>query len=220
MSEIYKKLSQAQSEFEAVIFDKQNPHFKSKYASLAAIKDAIEPALHKYGFTIIQPWECFENGDVKLSTCLLHESGERLDLASSIIKGGRTDQQIGCSITYQRRYQISSALFLFAEEDDDGEANEGRTSPPKDLKKPAAKSPEKPIVPPPSNPNLLSTDQVEEIKRLIGNNQELYQEVLTFAQTKLVRDIEKTKYDIILKMIMVSLANRGTEPPQKQEGVA
>jgi len=216
MSEIYKKLAQAQSEFDAVVFDKVNPHFKSKYASLAAIKDAIEPALHKHGFTVLQPWECMENGDVKLSTVLLHESGEKIQLASSIVKGGRKDQEMGCSVTYQRRYQISSALFLFAEEDDDGEISEGRISPPKDIKKAAPK----PIEVPKPTIALFSKEQVEEVRRLIGNYPELKEEVLAFAQKNLIRDIEASKYPIILKMIKTSMKNKGIEIPEQEENIA
>ena len=217
MSEIYKKLAQAQSEFDAVVFDKINPHFKSKYASLAAIKDAIEPALHRNGFTILQPWESLDNGDVKLTTVLLHESGEKIHLASSIIKGGRKDQEMGASFTYQRRYQISSALFLFAEEDDDGELTEGRVNPPKDIKKAPAKPIETPK--PPAIP-LLSKEQGDEIKRLIGNYPEIQEEVKAFANKKLIRDIEASKYNIIMKMILTSMANKGIEIPETQEIVA
>lgn len=197
MSELYKKLAQAQSEFDDVKFDKTNPHFKSKYATLAAIKDAIEPALHRHGFAIVQPWECMDNGDVKLTTKLLHESGEEITLASSIIKGGRPDQQMGSSFTYQRRYQISSALFLFAEEDDDGELTEGREAPPQ----PIVKAPKKPIAVPPANPELLSTEQVKTIKQLTKDKPGLYEEIKEFAGKDLVSNIEASKYEVIMKII-------------------
>lgn len=213
MTEVYKKLAQAQAEFEAVVFDKVNPHFKSKYASLAAIKDAIEPALHKYGFAIIQPWECLENGDIRLSTALLHESGEKIQLASSIIKNGKTDQQLGCSITYQRRYQISSALFLFAEEDDDGELSEGRISPPNHIKKPKPLEITKPAI------ELLSREQIEHIKTLTKDRPDIVDGIKALTGKNLVRDIAADKFAGLIHFIEVSLKD-DAYIPKKIEATA
>jgi len=164
----FKALRQAQQEFKPVLFDKINPFHKSKYATLHSIKDSIEPALHKHGFVIMQPLEALENGDIKLYTNLLHESGELISLGSCIIKGGRKDQEIGASITYQRRYLISSALFLFAEDDDDGESDSGRRTEPQPLPKKAETSAPPPVKPPASKegkPDVatLSTAMIQQL---------------------------------------------------------
>lgn len=199
--EILKMLKKAQSEFEPVIFDKFNPHFKNKYASLAAIKDAIEPALNKYGFLISQPIEALENGDLKLITQLIHESGEVISLGSMIIKGGRSDQQIGGSITYNRRYLISSAFFLFAEEDDDGERAEDRVNPPKDIKDMKAPSAAKPAT--------LTAQQINAIKSQIKDREDIYKEVLEFTKKKTVSEIEYNKFLSVMNFIDMKMKKEG-----------
>lgn len=200
-NDIYKNLIKAKGEFEPVVFDKLNPHFRSKYASLASIKKAIEPALEKYGFIVTQPWESLENGDIRLSTVLIHESGERIALASSIIKAGKTDQQLGGSMTYIRRYQISSALFLFAEEDDDGETAEGNVCPPHDLPKKA-----KPAI---EESKGLTQDQLNAIRLKIKDFPEIRDEILKTYGKKLVIDIPQEKFAAVMKMIDLRLEEEG-----------
>ena len=85
-----------------------NPFFRSKYASLPDIQDAISIPLQDAGLVIVQlPDE--EN----LVTVLYHaETGEYL-MATSTMKPVKNDPQgIGSAITYQRRYSIASLLNL------------------------------------------------------------------------------------------------------------
>ena len=134
---IYAALIKAKAEFKPVIFDKVNPHFKAKFASLKAIEDATHEALAKNGLTIIQPWAYLENGDTVIITSIIHESGEHLDSRVILSRGNKTDQQFGASVTYMRRYQAASLLGVVGEEDDDGESDQGRVSPPQEYKKSA-----------------------------------------------------------------------------------
>jgi hypothetical protein len=123
---INKALLAAQKEFTAVVFDSKNPHFKSKFASLKAMIEATKPALQKHGFIVVQPWKTTEDGNILLITRLMHENGPSMDSECVIVRGNKTDQQLGSSLTYMRRYQYASLLNLVAEEEDDGEANEDR----------------------------------------------------------------------------------------------
>lgn len=132
-NKIYSALIKARAEFKPVIFDKVNPHYKNRFASLAAINEAIVEPLAKYGLTYIQPWHQLENGDMVLETIILHESGESIK-SSCLIKSGKTDQQLGASSSYMRRYQLSSLLGIVGEDEDDGESDEGRVNPPLDIK--------------------------------------------------------------------------------------
>jgi hypothetical protein len=120
-NKLYEALAKAQGEFELVAFDKTNPHFKSKFASLASIRKSIQPALSKYGIALLQPWKDLPNGDIIISTILAHASGERIESSCLLVRGAKSDQLFGASVTYMRRYQISSLLGIAAEEDDDGE---------------------------------------------------------------------------------------------------
>lgn len=133
-AKIYAALVKARAEFKPVHFDKVNPHFRSRFASLAAINDAVVDSLAKNGLATIQPWKDMENGDVLLETILVHESGSEIRSSCRVVRTGKTDQQFGASCTYIRRYQLSSLLGVIGEDDDDGESNQGRVSPPVDIK--------------------------------------------------------------------------------------
>ena len=123
---IVKHLIEAQKNFGAVTFDKTNPHFKSKFASLESMIKATRPALAEKGLIVIQPWMNTPEGNILMYTSLLHENGDCIKSECLIIRGNKTDQQLGSSITYARRYQYASLLNLVAEEEDDGEAEEDR----------------------------------------------------------------------------------------------
>lgn len=121
INKLYESLAKAQQEFELVAFDKTNPHFKNKFASLASIRKSTQPALSKHGISLIQPWQQLPNGDIVIYTKLLHASGQSIESSCVVVRGNKNDQQFGASVTYMRRYQISSLLGISAEEDDDGE---------------------------------------------------------------------------------------------------
>ena len=54
MQKLIESLVKMQSELENPRFDSINPHFRSKYASLAEIRNTITPVLTKHGFAVIQ----------------------------------------------------------------------------------------------------------------------------------------------------------------------
>lgn len=127
--DIYKHLLAAQKEFTPVVFDSFNPHFKSNFASLKSMLDSTKPALTKHGISPTQPWDTTPEGNILLTTRLTHEGGSFIESKCLILRGNKTDQQLGSSIAYMRRYQYGSMLCLVAEQEDDGEINEDR--PPK-----------------------------------------------------------------------------------------
>lgn len=102
--------------------DSTNPFFKSKYASLTAILDAINVPLTESGLSICQ----FPEDDFSLTTLLMHESGEWI-ASTYIMKPVKDDPHgRGSVISYQRRYCIQSVLNLNIDDimiDDD--ANSG-----------------------------------------------------------------------------------------------
>ncbi len=97
--------------------DASNPFFKSKYATLSAILDAIQLPLAESGLSFAQ----FPTGENGLCTILMHaESGEFLQ-AEYFMHLSKTDPQaVGSAITYQRRYALAAILGLNIDEDDDG----------------------------------------------------------------------------------------------------
>lgn len=118
--EIAKALCKFNGEIQKIEKDSTNPHFKNKYASLDNIIDEIRPILTKHGLSIIQmPGGDGEN--FKMSTLLIHESGEWIESDPIVMKPVKNDPQgIGSCATYARRYSLSAFLSLNTGDDDDG----------------------------------------------------------------------------------------------------
>ena len=113
-------LAAAQSQMGKALKDSQNPHFKSKYADLAAVCDACMPALNANGIAVIQPLTETEFGR-SVVTRFIHESGDVLECPIPLILGKNDMQGLGSAITYARRYGLME-LAGIAPEDDDGNA--------------------------------------------------------------------------------------------------
>lgn len=111
----------AQAEIEKAVKEKNNPHFRSKYADLGAVVDAIKPALEKYGLGFFQKFHEDHEG-VTVETIIVHESGETLSNGVLSVPATKKDAQgFGSATTYARRYSLQAA-FGVAPEDDDGNA--------------------------------------------------------------------------------------------------
>ena len=149
IAELAKALAKAQGEMEAAKKDSANPFFNSHYADLASVRDAIREPFAKNGLAVAQiPASVATDGTVRLSTMLMHASGEWIagDLTMKAIKND--PQAIGSCLTYARRYALS-AITGVATEDDDAEGATGRgatQAAPKPAPKPAqpASSPSQP----------------------------------------------------------------------------
>jgi hypothetical protein len=109
------------AEIEAATKSANNPHFKSKYADLGAVIDAVKPALIKHGLFYTQEPQPCEDG-VSIRTTLRHSSGETIDLGTLFVPANKRDAQgFGSALTYCRRYALMTAFGVPAE-DDDGNA--------------------------------------------------------------------------------------------------
>ena len=113
--------------------DGVNPHFKSRYATLSSVWDAVRKPLTDCGLTVKSR---IESGEV--ITELVHAaSGESISSRMAIPAG--SIQQIGSGITYCRRYSLVTMLNLTTEEDDDG--NLASQPVPPDTRRPASAPP-------------------------------------------------------------------------------
>lgn len=96
--------------------DSTNPFFKSKYASLSNILDAINDPLNEAGLTFTQ----FPDGEHSLTSLLLHAASGEYIQGTFTMKPVKDDPQgQGSAITYARRYALSAILGLNIEDDDD-----------------------------------------------------------------------------------------------------
>jgi len=120
ISKIAPALLKAQKAIKAALKDATNPHFKSKYADLSSVVDAVKGPLNDAGITFMQGVEDAENG-VAVETMLLHESGEWLSSTIKIPASKQDAQGYGSATTYARRYGLQAMCGVPAE-DDDGNA--------------------------------------------------------------------------------------------------
>jgi hypothetical protein len=137
-------LATAQGEMKNATLNRVNPHFKSKYADLAGIRDATAPVLAKHGLTITQ-FTTVEGESLVLCTRLLHKSGQWMEGEYPLPMALDKPQVMGSALTYARRYCWSAVCGIAAEEDDDGNAaqNSGAKANGKPAEKPAWRGPMK-----------------------------------------------------------------------------
>jgi hypothetical protein len=118
---VFGAFVRAQRKFGPALKSSSNPHFRSKYASLDAVIDAVIDGLHDEGFALTQYTEDNKEGAF-VRTVLLHESGGLLTLGELFMPAVKNDPQgFGSALTYCRRYSLLSAMGI-APEDDDGNA--------------------------------------------------------------------------------------------------
>lgn len=157
INELAAALAKAQAMIEPAPKDADNPYFKSKYASLPAVREAMRDAFAANGLSVVQipstmRGEAEAVGQIRLKTLLLHSSGQYLDCGTLC---GDVDllnpQKMGSAITYFRRYSLAAISQTVADDDDDGNAASGKGHP-------KAKPKGKP----------LSDEQVQEIELTIS----------------------------------------------------
>ncbi len=120
-TDLFTALIKAQSQMGSAGKYGKNPHFRSRYASLAAVIDAVIPVLNANGLGVLQ-LPSIEGSEVQLTTILMHSSGQRLSSTVGAPLGKKQDAQaVGSAITYLRRYSLQSIMGLPVE-DDDGNA--------------------------------------------------------------------------------------------------
>ena len=118
MQKIATALVKAQKAFGPALKTSTNPHFKSKYADLAACIEAVIDALNENGIALIQQsHECADG--VTIETLFIHESGETLSGGKLHVPASKQDPQgYGSAMTYARRYALQAACGIAPEDDD------------------------------------------------------------------------------------------------------
>ncbi len=117
----------AQMAAEAVTKANMNPAFKSKYADLAAVVEAVIPALNAQGIGVMQ-FPAFDGEFVTVTTTFLHDSGASVSSDLRLRPSKSDPQGVGSAVTYGRRYSLL-AMMGAAPEDDDGNAASGPRQP-------------------------------------------------------------------------------------------
>jgi hypothetical protein len=118
-------LAKAHLKIENPELDGQNPHYKSRFSTLAAVLNAVRKPLAEQGIALLQS-VALEDGKVRVTTNLVHSSGEWMrETMAFPLQGNATVQQAGSTVTYLRRYSLISLCGIVGDphQDDDGEAD-------------------------------------------------------------------------------------------------
>ena len=137
------KLMDAMSKMQAVLDSARkssdNPFYKSKYADLAECLETAKKPMADNGLSLSQ--HCtFDGNMVHCVSVLGHSSGQIMVSTLNISVSKKDAQGIGSSITYARRYALSSIVGI-AQKDDDGNGSVGITD--EDITKKQKKDKEK-----------------------------------------------------------------------------
>lgn len=158
MKEIIEALLKAQKEMGNAIKGANNPFFKSKYADLNSVREAVMPLLNENGILVLQPIVHID-GKNFVKTILMHESGQTIESFTEILfKVSNDPQAQGSGITYARRYGLQSLVCIGADDDD---GNKGAQEP---------KQPTPPVKKEPVKPSFLDKEkaikEMDEVKSL------------------------------------------------------
>jgi hypothetical protein len=125
INELAAALHLAQGKIKHAIKDSANPFYKSKFADLTSVWDAIRDAFQAHGLSVSQLPDQDDDGKPVLVTILMHKSGQWISGSYPITPIKNDPQGVGSAITYARRYALQAVAGVCAD-DDDGEAAHGR----------------------------------------------------------------------------------------------
>ena len=126
INELAEALAQAQAEITNPEKNAKDPHFKSDYADLSGVLSVVRPAFSAVGLSIIQSPNSLENGNIAVTTRIMHKSGQWIEdvIDVPMQRGNNLAQEAGKVITYLRRY--SAAAFAGVHQSDpDAQGAEG-----------------------------------------------------------------------------------------------
>ena len=118
MKQIASAFVKAQKSFGPALKTASNPHFKSRYADLAACVEAVIDGLNDNGIALVQR-NFLDDTGVTVETVFVHESGEMLECGKLHVPASKQDPQgYGSALTYARRYSLMAACGIAPVDDD------------------------------------------------------------------------------------------------------
>jgi hypothetical protein len=114
LSNVCKSLAAAQGKLRKAVKESTNPHFRSRYADLESVIEAMREPFASEGLSVVQ-----SVNDGMLSTTIFHASGESISSTVPLFIPKQDMQGVGSAITYARRYGLAAACGI-SQTDDDG----------------------------------------------------------------------------------------------------
>lgn len=120
INELSAALAKAQAQMESA--KKDTKAYSYNYSDLASVIAAAKPSLNENGLSFSQLIEESEAGTVKVTTLLLHSSGQFLGSTGSLeipeMKSVNRAQAAGAAQSYLKRYQLQALVGLPSEDND------------------------------------------------------------------------------------------------------
>ena len=110
--------------------DADNPFFKSKYADLSSVVEALRGPFAEQGLAYVQlphPSDT-QAEEVLIETVLMHASGQWISSLTVVPVTKKDAQGYGSAMTYARRYGLQAMAGLAAEDDDGNAAASAKPS--------------------------------------------------------------------------------------------
>lgn len=118
-------MCKAQAEMGGAHKGANNPFFKSRYADLSAVVQAVKEPFANNGLSYVQfPIE--QGGRIGVETILMHDSGEYLSNEFTVQLSKQDAQGAGSAITYCRRYALQAIAGIPSEDDDGNSASQNK----------------------------------------------------------------------------------------------
>ncbi|WP_024516784.1 ERF family protein [Bradyrhizobium sp. Tv2a-2] len=152
INELATALAKAQGAMQNAVMNRTNPHFRSKYADLSSVLDAIRAPLSANGLAVVQIMQPTEHG-MTMRTTLMHASGQFISTDYPLPHTTKP-HEMGSAITYARRYSLAALICNSSDEDDDGNAAQ-------DAHKGNGKAPN-------GNGIFITAQQIAELQNLAG----------------------------------------------------
>jgi len=122
INELASALAKAQAKITGAVKNASNPHFRSSYANLEAVWDAIREPLSSNGLSVVQTTAANnDTGTLELVTTLLHASGQFIEGRFPILAAKQDPQGLGSATSYARRFALAAIVGVY-QTDDDAEA--------------------------------------------------------------------------------------------------
>lgn len=194
---IIAALATALPKLEGAKKNANNPHFKSKYADLGSVINALEP-IKDHGLWFIQISKERDNGAC-FETVIIHgPSNSQMSMGETFVPADRANAQgFGSAQTYARRYGLLSAFGL-ATEDDDGNAASQTPAKPRQQANPADTGP-------------LTDAQWGIISDLIGQTNTDAKAFCTAFKIKSVKELPAAQFDRARAMLNKKLQQIAAE---------
>ena len=118
-----KRIAEVARQGITCIKNANNPYFNSKYADLATVVEALKEPLEKVGLGYYFRVDTYMETSTWMVTMSVVDIEEDKVLITACFPITNTEpQKMGSAITYAKRYLLTTAFNVIAEEDDDGNA--------------------------------------------------------------------------------------------------